>query len=60
MEDATVFSWQGAKAAQYTMLLCEMEREDLDQIDRIRKAHAKKYVSVKANWMKPSDPGKKP
>ena len=44
MEDATDFSWQGAKAA-HAVLLCEMERgsvtwEDQDRIDRIRRAHA--------------------
>ena len=44
MEDATDFSWQGAKAA-HAVLLCEMERgslqwEDLDRIDQIRRAHA--------------------
>ena len=44
MEDATDFSWQGAKAA-HTVLLCEMERgslkwEDTDRVDRVRRAHA--------------------
>ena len=44
MEDATDFSWQGAKAA-HAVLLCEMERgsfqwKDLDHIDHIRRAHA--------------------
>ena len=48
MEDATDFSWQGAKAA-HAVLLCEMEWgslqwEDLDHIDRIRRAHAQKHV----------------
>ena len=48
MEDATDFSWQGAKAA-HAILLCEMERgmvnwEDTDRIDRIRRAHAQKHV----------------
>ena len=57
MEDATDFSWQGAKAAQ-TVLLCEMERgvvtwEDSDRIDRIRRAHAQKHVSSnRSNWRK--------
>ena len=55
MEDATDFSWQGAKAA-HAVLLCEMERgslswEDTDRIDRVRRAHAQKHVpSGKQNW----------
>ena len=49
MEDATDFSWQGAKAA-HAVLLCEMERgsltwEDTDRIDRVRRAHAQKHIS---------------
>ena len=65
MEDATDFSWQGAKAA-HAVLLCEMERgslqwEDLDRIDRIRRAHAQKHVSGRSGWGKPSDhSGRKP
>ena len=56
MEDATDFSWQGAKAA-HAVLLCEMERgslhwEDSDCIDRIRRAHAQKHVQSKQNWGK--------
>ena len=56
MEDATDFSWQGAKAA-HAVLLCEMERgslhwEDSDRIDRIRRAHAQKHVQSKQNWGK--------
>ena len=48
MEDATDFSWQGAKAA-HAVLLCEMERgsltwEDTDRIDRVRRAHAQKHI----------------
>ena len=44
MEDATDFSWQGAKAA-HAVLLCEMERgslqwENTDRLDRICRAHA--------------------
>ena len=59
MEDATDFSWQGAKAA-HAVLLCETERgslqwEDLDRIDRIRRAHAQKHISSKATWGKVSD-----
>ena len=59
MEDATDFSWQGAKAA-HAVLLCEMERgslqwEDLDRIDRIRRAHAQKHVSGRSGWAKPLD-----
>ena len=55
MEDATDFSWQGAKAA-HAVLMCEMERgtvkwEDGDRIDRIRRAHAQKHVShTRKNW----------
>ena len=49
MEDATDFSWQGAKAA-HAVLLCEMERgtvtwEDQERIERIRRAHAQKHIS---------------
>ena len=59
MEDATDFSWQGAKAA-HAVLLCKMERgslqwEDLDRIDRIRMALAQKHVSGRSGWGKPSD-----
>ena len=48
MEDATDFSWQGAKAA-HAVLLCNMERgsltwEDTDRIDRVRRAHAQKHI----------------
>ena len=55
MEDATDFSWQGAKAA-HAVLLCEMERgsltwEDTDRIGRVRRAHAQKHIpSGKQNW----------
>ena len=55
MEDATDFTWQGAKAA-HTVLLCEMERgslqwEDTDRLDRIWRAHAQKHIPVnKPNW----------
>ena len=55
MEDATDFSWQGAKAA-HAVLLCEMERgtvtwEDQERIDRIRRAHAQKHISGgRQNW----------
>ena len=55
MEDATDFSWQGAKAA-HAVLLCEMERgslrwEDTERIDRVRRAHAQKHVpSSRQNW----------
>ena len=55
MEDATDFSWQGAKAA-HAVLLCEMELgsvtwEDQDRIDRIRRSHVPKHVSVgKQTW----------
>ena len=48
MEDTLDFSWQGAKAA-HAVLLCEMERgslswEDTERIDRVRRAHAQKYI----------------
>ena len=51
MEDATDFTWQGAKAA-HAVLMCEMERgslqwEDTDQIDRIRRAHAQKHAPTR-------------
>ena len=65
MEDATDFSWQGAKAA-HAVMLCEMECgvlcwEDSDRIDRIRRAHAQKHVvSSRLNWAKTSDVTKKP
>ena len=55
-EDATDFSWQGAKAA-YAVLLCEFERgtvnwENTARIDRIRRAHAQKHVNVSRTWGK--------
>ena len=55
MEDTTDFSWQGTKAA-HAVLLCEMERgsltwENEDRIDRIRRAHVQKHVSMgKQSW----------
>ena len=56
MEDATDFSWQGAKAA-HAVLLCEFERggtnwEDTARIDRIRRAHAQKHTPGVRNWAK--------
>ena len=57
MEDATDFSWQGAKAA-HAVLCCELERgtvtwNDSHRIDRIRRAHAQKHVSNSAKtWGK--------
>ena len=64
MEDATDFTWQGAKAA-HAVLMCEVERGslqwvDTDRIDRICRAHAQKHASARGNWAKPSDPGNKP
>ena len=66
MEDATDFSWQGAKAA-HAVMLCEMERgvltwEDTERIDRIRRAHAQKHLSQskQQNWGKASENQKKP
>ena len=65
MEDATDFSWQGAKAA-HAVMLCEKERgaitwEDSDHIDRIRRAHAQKHVvSSKQNWQRSSEANRKP
>ena len=63
MDDATDFSWQGAKA--HAVLLCDMEcgslhLEDMDQIDWIRRAHIQKHVLGRGNWAKPSDPRRKP
>ena len=50
MEDATDFTWQGAKAA-HAVLLCEME--DTDRLDRIRRAHAQKHIPAnKPNWVR--------
>ena len=57
MEDATDFSWQGAKPA-HAVLLCEMEHgkvtwEDQGRIDRIHRAYAQKHVgSSKPSWQK--------
>ena len=54
-EEATDFSWQGAKAA-HAVLMCEMERgsvrwEDTDHLDRIRRAHAQKHIPTnKQDW----------
>ena len=67
MEDATDFSWQGAKAA-HAVLLCDMERgalqwDNTDRIDRIRRAHAQKHVGVghsKNHWQKSEQGGRKP
>ena len=55
-EDATDFSWQGAKAA-HAVLLCEFERGTLNwgdtaRIDRIRRAHAQKHVNTVRTWGK--------
>ena len=63
MEDATDFSWQGAKAA-HAVLLCEFERaganwKDTARIDRIRRAHAQKHSVVGKTWTK-SDKSQKP
>ena len=63
MEDATDFSWQGAKAA-HAVLLCEFERggsnwEDTARIDRIRRAHAQKHSSGTKSWVR-SDKSQKP
>ena len=55
MEDATDFTWQGAKAT-HAVLLCEMERgslqwEDTDRLDGIQRVHAQKHIPVnKPNW----------
>ena len=55
MEDATDFSWQGAKAA-HAVLMCEMERgsvqwEDTDRLYRICSAHAQKHIPTsRQNW----------
>ena len=55
MEDATDFSWHGAKAA-HAVLLCKMEMgslqwEDTNRLDRIQRAHAQKHIpSSKSTW----------
>ena len=65
MEDATDFSWQGAKAG-HAVLLCEMQQgslqwEDMDHIDQIRRAHAQKHISNKSIWAISTDhSGRKP
>ena len=64
MEDATDFTWQGAKAA-HAVLMCEMQRgslkwEDTDRIDRIHRANTQKHAPARGNWARPSDPGRKP
>ena len=67
MEDATDFSWQGAKAA-HAVLLCDMERGALqwdhtDRIDRICRVHAQKHMGVghsKNHWQKSEQGGRKP
>ena len=57
MEDATDFSWQGAKAA-HAVLCCELERgtvswDDSARIDRIRRAHAQKQTGqMSRSWGK--------
>ena len=57
MEDATDFSWQGAKAA-HAVLLCEMEWDSLqwdhlDRIDHIRRAHTQKHMSNRSGGSNP-------
>ena len=65
MEDATDFSWQGAKAS-HAVLLCDMERgavtwDDMCRIDRIRKAHAQKHIQNPKNFSRNAyDSGKRP
>ena len=64
MEDATNFSWQGAKAA-HAVLCCELERgtvtwNDSHRIDRIRRAHAQKHVSNCAKTWGKSEQKRKP
>ena len=64
MEDATNFSWQGAKAA-HAVLCCELERgtvtwNDSHRIDRIRRAHAQKHVSNSAKTWGKSEQKRKP
>ena len=57
MEDATDFSWKGAKAA-HAVLCCELERgtvswDDSARIDRIRRAHAQKQTGQRSrSWGK--------
>ena len=64
MEDATDFSWQGAKAKVAHALLCEMDHrsvtlENEDQIDRILRAHAQIHVPIGKHTMGRAD-GRKP
>ena len=65
MEDATDFTWQGAKAS-HAVMLCEMERgvltwEDTDCIDRIRRVHAQKHITQnKFGWAKSGELNRKP
>ena len=54
-EDATDFTWQGAKTS-YAVLLCDMERgslkwENTDRIYRTKCVHAQKHVlDPKTGW----------
>ena len=65
MEDATDFSWTGAKAA-HAVLCCELERgtvtwNDTTRIDRIHHAHAQKHVGqYSKTWLKSGEVGRKP
>ena len=49
MEDASVFSWEAAKAS-HAIALTNMEADrlkwtDTDKLDRIRRAHAERHVN---------------
>ena len=65
MEDATDFSWTGAKAA-HAVLCCELERgtatwNDTTRIGHIRRAHAQKHVGqYSKTWLKSGEVGRKP
>ena len=64
MEDATDFTWQGAKAA-HAVLLCEFERgtvswRDTNRIERIRRAHAQKHHNTSTKYGLKAEFAKKP
>ena len=64
MEDATDFSWQGAKAV-HAILFCDMEQGkvdwgDQDRIDWISRTYAQKHVvPSKQNWVKSGETRRK-
>ena len=53
MGDATDFSLSSVKASHAVLLWRSLDWENLDRIDRIRRAHAQKHVShQKTSWQK--------